>query len=57
MNFECLFVVSKESDIASGPRTAEKMEKMAVSDIRGKCLVCKRRSRWFCVGCGFDIYG
>ena len=50
MNFECFSVVSEESDITSGLRTAEKMGKMAVSGIRGRCLVCKRRSR-----CGFDI--
>ena len=55
--FECLSVISKESDIASGLHTAEKIEKMAVPGIRGRCLVCKNRIRWFCVGCGFDMYG
>ena len=30
--------------------------KMTVSGIRGKCLMCKSRTRWFCVGCGFDMY-
>ena len=40
--FECLAVVLKEDNIASGLHTVEKMENIAVSGVRGRCLVvCK----------------